>query len=393
MQHTIPIVIVGAGIASLSAIKAIREHDRQTPIVLISNEDRLPYKRTQVNKFLAKGFMTDEFAIHPSEYYQSEKVELRYGHVVRMDVADQTLVLADGSAIRYHKCLLALGHRHRTYTNPQISDDKIFTVYTAEQSEKLRRHTLTHRTYFVLGSGVEGVEIAEQLAKMDKKVYLVHRSKGLLHNEFSPVISEMIKATLERNGIECLEHDLEETGFQSDGAYVSLSHAEKIYYADAIVSCIGSEPRTELAQQAGLATDKGILADNCFNTSNANVYAAGNVAQLPQNSHCRLWHHAEAQGFCAGLNLIGRQCTYQSKPFRLKTELFNQFFYSHNYENVNADMQKRTERNNQIYRELYLDNGRIKAILMVNDKARAKTYQEAVWNSWTIDEIRSKLPL
>lgn len=385
--------MIGAGIASLSAIKAIREHDTHTPIVLISDEDRLPYKRTQINKLMLNGFSSDEIAIHTANYYRTNNITLLFGQASKLDTIHQTVNLTDNRVVPYQKCLLAMGHQHRTYSHPLIPPDKIFTVYTAAQSETLQQHAQSHQSYFVLGGGVEGVEIAEQLTKMGKAVYLIQRPNGLLQNLFSKAVSAKIKNTLANHHIHHIEHGDHELEFQFANNRIELASQGKIFVADGIVSCIGSAPRIALAQNAFLDTDNGILVNNHFATSATNVFAAGNVAQLPQHVHCHLWHQAESQGYCAGLNIIGLSCTYQHKPYRLKTELFDHFFYSHNYENTTPEMKKIVEEKDSIYRELFFDNNRLIALLMVNDKPRAKTYQEALWNNWTYEDIKQKLPI
>jgi NAD(P)H-nitrite reductase large subunit len=393
MYQHYPYVIVGAGSASVSAVKAIRTID-QAPILIISNEDRLPYKRTQINKSMQEGFAKDEFAIFQPEFFQNNAIDIAFAEAKHIDVPNHAVILSDGNSVHFDKLLLATGHKPTTLNFSQIPHNNLFTIYTAQQAEQLRAHAMDHSCYFVLGGGVEGIEMAHQLHAMGKKVTVIHRSEYLMNKELSIRAAERLRTLVLNNGITLLHcPNIAEDLFTHNGSKVCFTHQNTPLMADAIVSCIGSTPNTDLAKRSGIKTNKGILADNNFRTSIPAIFAAGNAAELPNDPDCHLWHHAEKQGWHAGLNMAGEPANYEPKPFRLKADVFGDHYFSANYPKaVDADEIIREEAGH-VYRELYFKHNKIHAIVMAGDKPRAKLYQIAIWEGWGKEEFSKNLPL
>jgi len=386
-QHY-PYIIIGAGIAGLSAIKAIKQYD-SSPILLISNEDRLPYKRTQINKLLSKGFSKDEMAINEETYYQQNSIDLLYEQVEAIDTVNNT-VATNQRTITYQKLLLATGQQPRTIDFQYITKDKLFTIYKATDSEKLIQFAQNHNRFLILGGGVEGVEMAYQLKLMQKDVTLIHKSKHLMNHHLSPAISGMLEDVLRENNIEIIKSADYSIEFKE--GKINLKHNQSTNYFNAIIECIGATPNIQLAAQAGIKTQRGICVDQYFQTSAKDIFAAGDVAQLVDGSISGLWHFAEYQGAIAGSNMCGHTVEYSPKQFRLKTEVFGHFFFSMNFNATTQYESIHCESSKEKYRELYLYNNQLVAILMVNDKENAKQYEKAVREGWNLEQIKTKIP-
>jgi len=386
-QHY-PYIIIGGGIAGLSAIKAIRQYD-SAPILLISNEDRLPYKRTQINKLLSKGFSKDEMAIHEETYYQQNSIDLLYEQVEAIDTVNNT-VATNQRTRTYQKLLLATGQQPRTIDFQDIPKDKLFTIYKAADSEKLIQFAQNHKRFLILGGGVEGVEMAYQLKLMQKDVTLIHNSEHLMNHHLSPAISGMLEDVLRENNIEIIKSTDKSIEFKE--GKINLKHIQSTHYFDAIIECIGATPNIQLAMQAGIKTQRGICVDQYFQTSAKDIFAAGDVAQLVDGSISGLWHFAEYQGAIAGANMCGHAVEYSPKQFRLKTEVFGHFFFSMNHNSTIQYESTHCESSKEKYRELHLRNNQLIAALMVNDKENAKQYEKAVREGWNLEQIKTQIP-
>lgn len=381
-------IIIGGGIAGLSAIKAIREHDLR-PILLLSNEDRLPYKRTQINKLLSKGFTKDEMAIHDEAYYQQNSIDLLYEQVEAIHPDTKTISTHQRS-IAFDKLLIATGQQPRTTDFQHIPNDRLLTIYKAVDSEKLIQFAQTHNHFLILGGGVEGVEMAYQLRLMQKSVTLIHNSEHIMNRQFSPVISNLIEQTLRENSVEIIKSA--DYSIEFTNGKISLRQSQSLNYFYVIIECIGATPNIQLAVKAGLKTQRGICVNQYFQTSAKDIFAAGDVAQLFDGSTSGLWHFAEHQGEMAGKNMCGQTVEYTPKQFRLKTEIFNQFFFSMNYNSATNYESTHCDSSKERYRELYLHHNQLVAVLMVNDKENAKQYEKAVREGWSFEQISKQLP-
>lgn len=196
-------IIVGGGIAGLSAIKAIREQNQSASILWISDEDRLPYKRTKINKHIAVGFSRDEFALVEHDWLLTHHVELLFDRVIGIETAKHELSFKHRGNLQYHKLIVAIGNKPRPLSINGLSQDMVFNVHNARQVENIIRSTSSSRTYMVVGAGVEGVETADQLVQKGKKVILVDRNSMVLQRFFTPKYAALLQDTIQKAGFSC----------------------------------------------------------------------------------------------------------------------------------------------------------------------------------------------
>jgi NAD(P)H-nitrite reductase large subunit len=394
LQQSYTYLIVGAGIAGLSAIKKIRESDVKGSILLISNEDRLPYKRTKINKSMAAGFTKDEFMLNPADWYKAQHIDLAYQEVLKINTDENEVVLADGQLIRFQKLLLTTGATPVYPAIQGISDSDLQNVHFAKNVEHIHNTLADKNEVLIIGGSVEGLETANQLIKMGKKVVVIDRLKDPLGKLFPDYLTKKIYAGMKEAGVVYLPGFTLNNLVKTDDKRYKMDTPEYKTTFDALLVCAGVRPNIRLAVQADIACDKGILVNEFMQTSVANVFAAGDVAQHPDGSVTGLWHPAEYQGYCAGENMLAVGSAYHPVPLRLKTTLFGNFYFSANYHlshsyrlNVSA------EELNGVFREFYVLDSRVLGMVMMNDKERAKTYQQAVAEQWTLEKVKEQLPL
>jgi len=156
---------------------------------------------------------------------------------------------------------------------------------------------------------------------------------------------------------------------------------------DMVVFSIGTKPEITLAQQAGLATNRGVLVNEYLQSSHPDVFAAGDVAEHPGGYISGLWHDAEWQGMLAGSNASGNKQINNKRPFRLKMEVFDQYYFSMNAPINNKAYKPQTIQVNDRFYQAYFHNDRLIGLLMLNDKARSKLAEQAVLESWKKSEF------
>lgn len=387
-------IIIGAGIAGLSAIKSIREENALVKITLLTDEDRLPYKRTKINKSIAKGFKTDEFSIYENSWYTEQKVALVHAKVKALHPKSKKVELSSGEQLNYTKLLVATG------ASPVIPDIKgamphdFLHVQNAAMVERLiKTCSEDNNEFLIIGGGIEGLETANQLVKLSKKVVVIDQLENPLKHLFPAHITWDIYGNLKKLGVEMLfGHRITTMEKGQKGYHFSVDGQS--YTANHMIACTGTRPNMYLAQNAGLAINKGILIDEFLNTSSPDIYAAGDVAEHSNGMVTGLWHPAEKQGITAAKNMLGQKTAHQHIPFRLKTTLANHFYFTGNYSPGAADKYELLKQENgKTYREVYHKNNTIHAIIMVDDKLRSKIYQRAVFEQWPLDKFHHELPL
>lgn len=382
------IIIIGAGIAGLSAIKSIREEDQQSSILLISDEDRLPYKRTKINKLLDVGFNKDDFKIHAQEYYYINHIDLSYEEITQL-IPEQKTIHGIHNSYIYNKLLIATGKKPKSLPFKKIPTDKIFHIYKASDAENLIHAANNLNHFLIIGGGVEGLEMADQLIKMKKRVTLVNKSNHLMHKHLTKSTSKILENRLKENGIDIIvDSDIEnKLTYNNDAIYYNKTNA-----FDAIVTCIGAVPNCDFITDSSILIKNGIQVNWQLQTFEESIYAAGDVAILPDESGSYLWHEAEAQGYHVGTIILGHKSNYKNKPFRLKSNIMGMFLFSQNKPDNIDDYYIIIEENDTLYRELFVKDDRITGIIMINDKSRSKTYEKAVWEQWSIGQLHKELP-
>ncbi|MBN1837547.1 MAG: FAD-dependent oxidoreductase [Spirochaetales bacterium] len=415
------LIIVGAGAAGMSAAETARLLKPGWSVLLLSEEDRLPYKRTKISKHIAGGFAREAFAQQPAEWYSGQGLELAVGvRAVGLDPDGRRLELTDGTRLSWSRLILAAGADPVLPALPVSlgEDDGHFVVRTAAQVEALRRALGGARRVAVIGAGVLGVEVAEQLRLHGLQVVLIGRGERLMPRELNNEGSDRLREALTGNGVSVRleEREIAVQRRRRRGYAVALAHGEA--RADLVVFCLGARPRIDLAAEAGLRTDRGILVDAAMRTSHPEIFAAGDAAQHPDGAITHLWHAAQHQGELAARSAAGQTIRHESPPFRLKCEVFGQYFFSMNVPLAREKpgvtgakpgttgtgrraegafdaepLDPVEEADGAVYRCLYYRGDNLLGALMVNDRERAKAYERAVREGWTRGRVAEELPL
>jgi len=381
-------IIVGAGIAGFKAAETIRRYDDEGSLLLINGEDRLPYKRTRIDKSLYKGFNMNQFALADAEFYENRQITLLKDIVTSLDLKTKSLQTERRNQFSWNKLILTLGGKPKW---PEIKGNgkrNIYLVRTADEAEELIRASRNAEKVVIGGGGVQGIELAEQFVKAGKQVTLVHNGIQLMNRHFDNQLSQHLHGILEKNGVTviCNEKVNGISKTSNDKYLVKIGEIIQIV-ADLVVFSIGTKPEITLAQQVGLATNRGILVNEYLQTSHPDVFAAGDVAEHPGGHISGLWHDAEWQGILAGSNASGNKQINNKKPFRLKLEVFDQYYFSMNAPINNSTYQPETIRVNDRFYQAYFHNDRLIGLLMLNDKAQSKLAEQAVLENWKKSEF------
>jgi NADPH-dependent 2,4-dienoyl-CoA reductase/sulfur reductase-like enzyme len=309
-----PYLVVGGGMTADAACKGIREVDPERAIVLVGAEPDPPYDRPPLSKALWKGAEEESVWRGTAE----AGVELRSGRrIVALDLDGKTATDDRGETYDYEKLLLATGGRPRRLP---FGDDVIY-FRTLDDYRRLRGLADGGARFVVIGGGFIGSEIAAALAMNDRPVTIVFPEPGICARVFPDELSAAVTDHYREQGVEVIA-GASVTGIERSGDVTRVQlEGGRVLEADAVVAGLGIEPNVELADEAGLPVDNGIVVDEFGRVAGRDdVFAAGDVARFPAaglGGAMRVEHedHANSHGKRVGANMAGAGEPYDHLPF------------------------------------------------------------------------------
>jgi 3-phenylpropionate/trans-cinnamate dioxygenase ferredoxin reductase subunit len=314
-------VIVGAGMAGAKAAETLRAEGFDGRIVLIGAETERPYDRPPLSKgYLLGDQDRDSVFLHPLEWYGDNHVELLTGRrVSRLDRAAHEVELAGGERIGYTKALLATGSSPRRLRVDGNDLDGVHYLRRFTQSDALRDAFATGGRVVVVGAGWIGLETAAAARKAGCEVTVVEPMAAPLHNALGPEMGNVFGDLHRRHGVD-LRLGVGVTGFKGAGKVSAVATDAGDVPADIVVVGIGARPNLELAEEAGLTGEDGVLVDAALRTSDPDVFAAGDIVSVPHSRYGRRirvehWQNAVDSGPAAARAMLGQDVVYDPVPY------------------------------------------------------------------------------
>ena len=310
-------VIVGGGMAGARAIVSLRANGFQGPITLVSEETLLPYDRPP----LSKAMLVEEQEPQPVLLLDEGMIAslnaifVRGVKAIGIDRKAKALVLEDGRALSYDKLLIATGAKPRRLSIE--GGELAYTLRDFADGDHLRSRLRQSKSAAIIGGGFIGLEVASSARKLGLDVTLVEAQPRILMRGVPEEIAKVVHGRHVEAGV-TMQVGTALKAVETDG--VRLADDRKVK-AEIVVAGIGASPEIALAQAAGLTIENGISCDATLQTSDPDIYAAGDCCSFPHglfgNKRMRLeaWRNATDQANVATENMLGASKPYMAVPW------------------------------------------------------------------------------
>lgn len=392
-DDTRKIVIVGAGIAGVSAAEAVREHMPNAEILLLSKESELPYYRLNLTRFLAGEIDDDALPMYPRSWYEERRIELRLGaEVASIDPDGHEAALKDGTCEHFDKLVLACGAHPFLPPIPGVDSPGVTAIRTADDARALLERVSDGTPCACIGGGILGLETAGALARRGARVTLFESFGHLLPRQLNHAAARLLESHVENLGIRIQRNArISAVSGAAPALSVDLASGDAVP-AEVVTVTTGIRSNTHLARKAGLMVKSGIVVDAHLAASHPDIFAVGDAAEFG-GIVSGLWEPARYQGSIAGMNAAGGRAEFGGLPRMNTLKVLGLHMFSIGViQPEDGSYQEVAEEQEGVYRRFLFHDNRLVGAILVGDTAAAAGISRAMKESVDFSDLLTEQP-
>ena len=371
-------LIIGNGVAGTTAAEHIRQNDADGEITIFSDEDIPFYYRVRLPELLGGGVTEPELIAKKKEWYDEKKIILKLAtRIIKAGTAEKKVISGDGASFSYDRLLLANGSH--PYIPPIKGSEKkgVFALHTVKDARAISQYAEKIDNVVLIGGGLLGLETANALHKKGKRITVI---------EFLP---RLLPRQLDNDGATRLQRFFEDMNFTfrlgtttreitgADKVEQILLENGDILSAEMVIISAGVRPNLELAGLLGLTTGRGIIVNNRLQTSNPDIYAAGDVIELSGRTY-GIWPAASEQGKIAGLNITGGRATYSGTLLSNILKVAGIDLASAGEIDEDNRYDAKIVATETVYKKVVIDNDKVIGCIMLGDRKNFNRISKAI---------------
>jgi NADPH-dependent 2,4-dienoyl-CoA reductase/sulfur reductase-like enzyme/ferredoxin len=390
------VVIIGNGIAGVTAADHLRRRHPKCRITLVAEENHHLYNRMAITRLVYGRSAMQGLYLMPESWYADRNIDVMLNTAVRtIDPQKHEVLLADGETLAYDRLILATGSNSFVPPLPGYGGAGCYVLRSANDAMEVRSYAQrTGASHAVVaGGGLLGLEAAYALHKLGLQVTIVERNKWLLNRQLDERGGHLLEAYLANLGLHIL------TGVQlkaltrdgEDMQWVQLDEGEP-RRADLFIVAAGIAPNTNLAAAARLDVKRGIIVDQQMRTSAPDVFAAGDAAEI-DGKVMGLWPVAVEQAEIAACNALGESRTYTEPVLSTQLKVVGADLVSVGQYNAGPDEHSVTEEDvgSHRYRKLVMRDGVLVGAILIGWPELIEPVSKAVKARKSVKDVEAQL--
>ena len=371
------IVIIGNGIAAVSAAAKIREFDASSEIAMLSDENTPMYSRPRLLEYLAGKVSFEQIMMKNEQWYGKHNIELVTSAKVLSVAPQENKIVTSGGDISYDALLVASGASAAmpSFFRPDLKS--VFRLRTKEDADRIIAATEHARTAAIIGGGLLGIETGFALTSRGLTTTVIEIADRLLPRQLDAESSLLLKASLEEKGLRFL------TGKQTaalDGDRQGLSITctdATVLRADIIIVSAGIRPNVGFLEGSNVNVGRGIIVNEKLRTNIDNICAAGDCAEFKGTLY-GIWPAAKEQGEIAGAIIAGQDAVYNGSIMSAKLKIVGIEVASIGDIAVGPLTRTESQREGSSFRKLFYENGRLTGAILIGDTSAYFKFQKEI---------------
>ncbi|HLI46772.1 MAG TPA: FAD-dependent oxidoreductase [Geobacterales bacterium] len=388
-------LILGGGISGFYAAQSIREKDKEGALAIISQESTLPYDRTVLSKGYLEGRIKREsIFLKKQDFYDKNKIELILGKsAVEIDPSNKRVKLNDGNWVHYEKLLIATGGTPRRLKIEGSDLKGVFHLRSLADCDMIKDWLSSTKKAVIIGGGFIGCEVASVLAKKNIEVTMLELTPHLLSRVLDEEMSIIIENFLKSKGVKIYTNTSASRIIGENGKIKAVeTNNGEVIEADFALIGVGINPNVDLARNAGIKVDNGVITNEFLETSVQDIYAAGDIAMFYSpifKKYMRVEHYdvAVKHGKIAGKNMAGERQAFDELPYFF-SRMAELSVYVYGELNNKFQSVRRGEIDLKTgFLKFYFDNSVLNSVLAVNTFKDLNVAKELIKKRFEIKDI------
>ena len=374
------IVIVGNGVAGVTAAETIRAGDKNCEIVILSNESYHFYSRPRLIELLPASASVEKITIHPPSWYERNGIGLLLStHVDAIDTASKRLIGSAGKELSYDKLIVAAGASSSMPPHWSAAIENVYALRTVDDAKMISQAASAYRKAVVIGGGLLGLEVAGSLLGLGVETLVIEVFDRLLPRQLDPQGSEVIRRILERKGYAFLTGKRLEAIEKKNGSLAIRLSGGTAVETDFIVISAGIRPNLDLVNGTPIERNRGIIVDPYMRTNVPDVYACGDVAENAGTIY-GLWQAGRDQGYICGSHILGKESEYRGTVPAARLKVAGLELASIG-DIASRDGVKETVEHDEAagtYKKLFFENSKLRGAILIGNVKESVKLQQAI---------------
>jgi len=371
-------LIVGNGVAGTTAADTIRQNDPHGEITIITDEDIPFYYRVRLPDYLGGSVSESELIAKKASWYAEKRISLQLKtKITGADPGRKNLKTSDSSILSYERLLLANGSHPFIPPIEGFDMEGVYAIHTVKDIRQIFQAAQKISSVVLIGGGLLGLETANALHRLGKKITVV---------EFFP---RLLPRQLDSDGAARLQHIFENMNFSfrlgatarkiagTDRVEQVVLENGELLPAEMVIISAGVRPNLELAKMIGLKTDKGVVVNKHMQTSQPDIYAAGDVIEF-EGKTFGIWPAAMEQGRIAGMNISGGNISYEGTTLSNILKVAGIDLASAGEIDAENRYESRIAASEDIYKKVVIDQGKVIGCIMLGDRTNFTRINRAI---------------